>query len=384
VTRQAGGEVSMADQVLDAVRDLLPALARDAADVEVNGTVDAAVLVRLDEAGFFAMLRPARHGGREAEPEEFFRAVRLLSRSCLATGWVASMFGAHEWHLALFDERAQDDVWGAGQRALLASSYTPDGLLTPVRGGYRLSGRWRTSTGIHHASWAFLGTLLLGDDGEPVDFVNVLAPASDFTIEETWDPTGLRGVAADGVVASDVFVPDYRTFGWRERSRQQDPATAAELAPLYRLPYATIHTHAVAVPIIGAAEGAYAALVADRPEAAAAPAVVEAVTDVQASWLQVRGNLARLMDHARSGSTPDTELVIGARRDQVLAAERSCRSISSFLDAAGPAALGRRHPLQRALRDAQVAVTNAANAVEETLSIYGRWAYGLDIADRWW
>jgi 3-hydroxy-9,10-secoandrosta-1,3,5(10)-triene-9,17-dione monooxygenase len=68
----------------------------------------------------------------------------------------------------------------------------------------------------------------------------------------------------------------------------------------------------------------------------------------------------------------------------VLAAERSCRSISSFLDAAGPAALGRRHPLQRALRDAQVAQTNAANAVEETLSIYGRWAYGLDIADRWW
>jgi len=374
----------MTNRVLDEVRQLLPGIARDAADVEVNGTVDVAVLERLDDAGFFGMLRPLARGGLEAEPVEFFQAVRLLARGSMATGWVASLFGAHEWHLSLFDERAQDDVGGSGGRTLLASSYTPDGLLTSARGGYRLSGRWRTSTGIHHASWVFLGTLLLGEDGEPVDFVNALVPASDFTVEESWDPTGLRGVAADSIVVNDVFVPDYRTFGWRERTSQQDPQSAAQLAPLYRMPYATIHTHAVTVPLIGAAEGAYAALVAERPEAAAVPAVARAIADVHAAWLQLSRNLDALMQHARSRSAPETELVIRSRRDQALAAERSVRAISTFLDAAGAEALGRRHPLQRAWRDAQVGITNAANAVEETLAIYGRWAYGLDIGDRWW
>lgn len=63
---------------------------------------------------------------------------------------------------------------------------------------------------------------------------------------------------------------------------------------------------------------------------------------------------------------------------------RSVQAIGTFLDAAGTEAWARHHPLQRAWREAQVALTNAANAVDETLSIYGRWAYGLDIGDRWW
>ncbi|RHW23485.1 acyl-CoA dehydrogenase [Nocardioides immobilis] len=377
-------EVDPHADLLATVRALVPELARDAADVEVNGAVDSSVIDRLDEAGLFRMFRPARYGGAEADPEAFFRAIRLLSRGCFATGWVSSLIGAHEWHLSLFDERAQEDVWAEGKRALITSSYTPDGLLTPTRGGFRLSGRWRTATGVHHADWSFLGALLLDEGGEPVDYVGALVPAADYTVEESWDPTGLRAVAADAVVVSDAFVPEYRTFGWRERTRQQDPESAGHLAPVHRMPYATIHTHAVAMPIVGAAEGAYAALVAERPEADGLPAVSRAVVGIEASWAQLSHNLAVLMDHARANAAPDTELVIRSRRDQVMAAERSLQAIGVFLDAAGTEAWGRRHPLQRAWREAQVARTNAANAVEDTLSIYGRWAYGLDIGDRWW
>ncbi|MEI7056685.1 hypothetical protein WBG06_12780 [Nocardioides sp. CCNWLW239] len=372
------------DRVLDEVREMLPQLSRSAAEVELNGSVDATVLRALDDAGFFGLLRPVSRGGVEADPVELFRGVRLLSRACLATGWVASMFGSHEWHLALFDDRAQDEVRAGGPGTYVASSYTPGGQLVPVPGGYRLSGRWRTSTGIAHASWVLLGSLLLDDDGRPVDFVSALVPAADYTVEQTWDPTGLRGVGADGLAVQDTFVPAYRTFGSTERTRQQDIATAATLRPLYRMPYATVHTHAVAAPLIGAAEGAYDALVADCPEVADVPAVARAQTDVHASWLQMTRNLRTLHEHARTNEPHDNGLVIRARRDQVLAAERSVRAIGVFLDAAGEEALDRRHPLQRVWRDAQVAITNAANAVDETLSIYGRWAYGMDIADRWW
>lgn len=372
------------DVVIAQVRAMLPDLARDAAAVEINGAVDSAVVERLGEIGLLRMLRPRTYGGLEADPVAFFRGVRLLSRSCPATGFVASILGAHEWHLALFDDRAQAEVWGADAGARLASSYTPDGQLTPTAGGYRLTGRWRTSTGIHHASWAVLGALLLDAQGQPVDFVGALVPATDFRIEERWDPTGLRAVAADGVLVEDVFVPSYRTFGARERMLQEDPAWAGKLAPLYRMPYSVIHTHAVAVPVIGAAEGAYEALLADRPEAAASPTVARAATDLHVAWRQLTGHLASLLERAARNEAPDTESVIRARRDQSLAAERAVRAIGSFLDAAGPEAWERRHPLQRAWRDAQVAATNAANGVDQTLSIFGRWAYGLDVGDHWW
>lgn len=370
--------------LLAEVRALVPELTRDAAEVEVTGAVSPSVIDRLEVAGLFRMFRPARWGGAEADPEEFFRAVRLLARGSFATGWVASLYGAREWHLSLFDERAQEEVWGAGTRTLVSSSYTPDGLLTPTRGGHRLSGRWRTATGIHAADWVLLGALLLDDKGEPVDYVGALVPASDYTIEESWDPTGLRAVAADSVVVVDAFVPDHRTFGSTERTRQLDPESTRQLAPVHRMPYATIHTHAVAVPLIGAAEGAYAALVAERPEADGLPNVNRAVVAIEASWAQLTANLRVLMDHALDNAAPDTDLVIRSRRDQVMAAERSTQAIGVFLEAAGTEAWSRHHPLQRAWREAQVALTNAANAVEDTLSIYGRWAYGGDIGDRWW
>ncbi len=100
--------------LLAEVRALVPELTRDAAEVEVTGAVDPSVIDRLEAAGLFRMFRPARWGGAEADPETFFRAIRLLSRGSFATGWVASLYGAREWHLALFDERAQEEVWGAG------------------------------------------------------------------------------------------------------------------------------------------------------------------------------------------------------------------------------------------------------------------------------
>lgn len=370
-------------QVLEEVRALLPDLAAGAGEVEVTGSVGEATIARLAETGVLRMLRSSAHGGLEADPRDFFRAVRLVARASGSTGYLVSMLGAHEWHLSLFDERAHEEVW-EGRPGFIASSYGPGGVLTPVRGGYRLSGRWRTVAGVHHASWALLGCLSQNADGEPEDYIIVLVPAEDYAIEETWDPTGLRGVAADGVVVTDVFVPSHRRFGSEERGRQLAPGATSGLAPLYRMPYATLHTTAVAVPLVGVAEGAYDALVADHPEAASVPGVARALADVQGSWSQTSRNLGALMEHATHATEPDNRLAIVARRDQVMMVDRCQRAVSVFLDAAGLEALGRRHRVQRAWRDAQVGATNAANAVEPTLAIYGRWAYGLDVGDRWW
>lgn len=377
-------EDETAEKLLAEIRAMVPELAREAANVDVQGSVDEAVIDRLDELGMFRTFRPERYGGLEGDPVAFFRAVRLLSRGCMATGWIASLLGAHEWHLALFDERAQEEVWGSGERALMSSCYLPDGTLTPTKDGYRLGGRWRSAAGIHQARWCFVGAVLLDEQGEPVDYVDMLMPEDDYEIEQSWDPTGLRAIAADSVVIGGAVVPEHRIFGSQGRTRLMDPEQLARLAPVHRLPYSTIHTHAVAVPALGAAEGAYAALVADRPEAASLPAVARAAADLHAGWTQLERNLRDLMEHARTTRPHDDALAIRARRDQAMAAERAGRAIDVFLDAAGAEAWGRHHPLQRAWRESRVAQANAANAADDVLGMYGRWASGADISDRWW
>ena len=66
----------------------------------------------MQEAGFFRIMQPARFGGYEMEPEVFFRVQMTLAEGCMSTAWVLGVVAIHNWQLALFDERAQQDVWG--------------------------------------------------------------------------------------------------------------------------------------------------------------------------------------------------------------------------------------------------------------------------------
>ena len=133
------------DGVLDAVRDLLPAFRERAQATEDARRVPVENVQGLQEAGFFRLLQPRRYEGIEASPAEFYRAVRLVSSACGSTGWVSSVLGVHPWQLAIYDDRAQQEVWGDNPSTLVSSSYAPMGRATAVKGGFSFSGRWSFS-----------------------------------------------------------------------------------------------------------------------------------------------------------------------------------------------------------------------------------------------
>jgi hypothetical protein len=68
--------------------------------------------------------------------------------------------------LALFDVRAQEDVWSSDNWVLISSSYQPVGKVERVEGGFRLSGRWGFSSGCEHCGWVFLGSIVPPAPGE--------------------------------------------------------------------------------------------------------------------------------------------------------------------------------------------------------------------------
>lgn len=149
----------MGNEVLESVRALLPAIAERARNTDESRQVPEKTIRELVDAGVFRMLQPRRYGGLEGDPVDFYEVVRAISAVCCSTGWVASVLGVHPWQLGLFDRQAQDEVWGEDQDTLVSSAYAPVGRLTPVEGGYRLSGRWSFSSGCGHAAWALLGAL---------------------------------------------------------------------------------------------------------------------------------------------------------------------------------------------------------------------------------
>ncbi|HXL60431.1 MAG TPA: acyl-CoA dehydrogenase family protein, partial [Mycobacterium sp.] len=149
--------------VLAGIDDLLPLIAKRAQATEDLRRLPDDTVAELDEVGFFKLLQPEQWGGLQCDPTLFYEAVRRIATACGSTGWVSSIIGVHNWHLALFDQQAQEEVWGEDPAVRVSSSYAPMGAGAVVDGGYLVSGSWNWSSGCDHATWAFLGGPVIKD-----------------------------------------------------------------------------------------------------------------------------------------------------------------------------------------------------------------------------
>jgi len=341
------------------------------------------------------MLQHVRYGGFESHALEFYEAVKLIASACGSTGWVASVLGVHPWHVGLFDDRAQQEVFGEDQDTRISSSYAPTGRATAVEGGFRFSGKWSFSSGCDHATWVLLGGLVMNDEGKPIDFRTFLLPIADYTINDVWDTVGLRGTGSNDIVVEDVFVPEYRALSMSNTARCKCPGQEVNPGPLFRMPYGTIHPYAVTAPIIGMATGAYALHVGatrERVRAAylgeksvddpfAQVRIATAAADVDVAWWTLEKDINDEWAHAVAGTKIPIDLRLRARRDQVLGSGRALAAIDLLFESAGGKAINAGLPLPRFWRDAHAARVHAGNDPERVLVLYGKNELGIQVRD---
>ena len=96
-----------------AIDAIVPRLEERAALTCSERRVPDETIAELRAAGFLRLLQPLRHGGLEADPREFFRAQARLAEGCMSSAWVGGIIAVHAFQLALFDERAQQEVWSS-------------------------------------------------------------------------------------------------------------------------------------------------------------------------------------------------------------------------------------------------------------------------------
>lgn len=383
-----------AKSVLTGIDELLPKLRERAQETEDLRRIPEATISDLDEVGFFKLLQPEQWGGLQSDPTVFYEAVRRLASACGSTGWVAGILGVHNWHLAHFDQQAQEDVWSADPAIRISSSYAPMGAGVVTDGGYLVSGSWHWSSGCDHASWTFVGGPVI-KDGRPVDFGSFLVPLGDYRIEDDWHVVGLKGTGSNTLVMKDVFVPRHRFTSFKAMSDLASPGLQTNTAPVYKMPWGTIHPTTISTPIVGMAYGAYAAHVehqGKRVRAAyagekakddpfAKVRIAEAASDIDAAWGQLSGNLATEYALLLDGEDIPLELRAKARRDQVRATQRAIAAIDRLFESAGATALGIDTPLQRFWRDAHAGRVHAANDAERAYVMFGNQEFGLPLGD---
>lgn len=382
----------MSERVIAAVRDLLPVLRERAQEAEDARCVPEESIKALQETGFFKLLQPKIYGGFETDPVSFYTAVKEIASACGSTGWVASILGVHPWHVALFDGKAQEEVWGEDAEVRISSSYAPMGKAEVVEGGYRLTGRWSFSSGCDHCTWVLLGGPAFAD-GKPVDFCTYLLPIADYSIVDVWDTVGLRGTGSNDIVVEDVFVPQHRALSFIATSKCKTPGQEVNPGPLYRLPYGSVHPSTITAPIIGMAQGAYDAhLEHQRKRVRAAymgeqskedpfakVRIAEAASEIDAAWLQLTRNIDELYQLASRGEKLPVSTRLRVRRDQVRGTERAIFAIDRLFENSGGRAIQRGTPIQRFWRDAHAGRVHAANDAERAYLMFGTGAFGQPV-----
>ena len=337
-----------ADELLDKARALQPVLRERAAECKAQRRIPDATIRDFQDAGFFKILQAEHYGGYAMDPQVFYMVGHELARACPSSAWVLGVVAVHNWQLALFDPRAAEDVWQDDPTVLISSSYAPVGKVTPVDGGYKLSGRWSFSSGSEHCQWVFLGAVVPTPD-EPFNMLNYrtfLLPIEDYEIVDNWDVIGLQGTGSHDVVVDAAFVPEHRTLKSIDGFHCDNPGNTVNTAPLFRMPFMQVFVRAVCTASLGACEGALehyievartrvAGPVPMRDDPGARQLAAEVKSELEQMKLVMVRNFDRMMECTRAGESIPVQDRVRYRYDSAVVADRCLVLSGRMLKAAG-------------------------------------------------
>ena len=163
-----------------------------------------------------------------------------------------------------WSEQAQVELFGDGH-FIAPHRAPPLGILTPVEGGYRLSGQWDYCSGIPYATH-FIGGALIRRPGEAPVHGHAVVPRGSYTILDDWGGDKVLGMRASGsnsVRVEDVFVPEHHVgylapglAATPESMANGTPGTRLHGNPMYLGRLAGPFHVTLVMPVVGAARAA--------------------------------------------------------------------------------------------------------------------------------
>jgi 3-hydroxy-9,10-secoandrosta-1,3,5(10)-triene-9,17-dione monooxygenase len=325
---------------------LIPMIQAQAADGERAGHVSKEIVDECVRLGLHQATQPKRWGGYEQSLTVTAQILIALARGDHSVAWCIGIYSGHNHHLSMFDERAQQDVWGENPKAIIASPYNPLGTATSCDGGFKLTGKWKYSSGCDYADWYMLGAFV---DGNPSDFRTFLVPGSEVEIVDDWEVFGLKGTGSKTVVTKDAHIPEYRTVPFGPGTEDYDfPGFKVNDGPAYRIPYMIVFNRAVTACTIGGFEAMIDAVVAylkskisvitmksvaDHPDTQLALGEAKATLD-ELKILALH-DLAKLEELAAAGKIPTEDELNSFRYRAQVVGERCVNSAKQLFELSG-------------------------------------------------
>jgi len=313
-----------------------------------------------------------------------------LGSACTSHAWVTTFCMEHNWLLSLFAQEAQDDLFGSRPYIIAPGTLAPNGVATPVDGGYRVSGRWQWGTGVMHADWALIGafTPVSGRD-DPVLAMHIV-PIEDVEILDTWYVDGMVGTGSNDIAVNDVFVPTHRHVDLSTVRDGMSPGAQWHDSAVYKMPMLPVLGLTAAAPLVGAAQSAvdlfeqrmqgrnvYGTTTKQGERALAQSRLAHARVEVQSLTNQLMF-LARQVEGWGESGEPCPDLERARMRVDLGHLVRRARNVArDVVEACGASVHYADNPLQRILRDLNTASCHTVFDLDVSTENYGRMLVGL-------
>jgi len=361
----SSGAINRVDPIVSATK-LTPLIRAHADESERGRQLAPPVVEGLRAARLLTMGLPASLGGTETPILEALRAIEQISYADGATGWnVMIAFDNGMWAGYLHGPRPRELIASIAE-PILASSISPPGRLTRTADGYRLSGRWRFGSGCQQAT-AFIGGAVLYHNGAAVVGPNgitamyqIVMPARDVTILDTWRVTGMRGTGSHDFMVENRLVPE----GIVEPLQLGTPRESGPLYAFGLIPTFSVVKAAVAIGIARhAIEGlkdlalsktpaGQTSLLRERPAVQADLARAEAC--VRSARAYLHETVGEIWQSVVEGNPPSTEQRAWLRLAAVDGVQRAIQAVDLMYNAAAGSAIFESSPLERCFRDVHV------------------------------
>jgi alkylation response protein AidB-like acyl-CoA dehydrogenase len=206
------------DAILAAAAALRPVIRGYQEEIERERRIPPALMEQLRAAGLYRMLVPGELGGAQLDPVAYFHAIELAAEGDGSVGWnIATSSTSALVALSLPDAGVREIFADGPDVSLSGTLGGAGGHGIAVDGGYVVTGRWSFGSGCQASAW-MAGVFEIFDGPEPrrrPDGTAVRArgvfKATECTIMDTWDVTGLRGTGSHDWAVHEVFVPSERT-----------------------------------------------------------------------------------------------------------------------------------------------------------------------------
>jgi 3-hydroxy-9,10-secoandrosta-1,3,5(10)-triene-9,17-dione monooxygenase len=380
------------DEALARARAMVPALRERAASAEDMRSLLPDTKADLHATGLLRMTQPKRWGGMELDWLSMFELPAELGRGCASTAWNVANLAIHHWMLAMYDERAQEEVWKENPDAEIASGIAyPQGSGKRVDGGFVISGYWNFSSSVDGAQWNMLA-VTVRDGDKVVDHRMCLVPRKDFEVIDDWHVLGMRSTGSKSVKVKDLFVPEHRALCmYLARGTTEFPGAKGNPHPHYAIPLSGLGSHCIAGAAVGNAQGALeltTEAVRDRSTNYTAARMREfqavqlrvaaAGARVDLARLSVKNDILEAQAVAEAGRAPTLEEKLRWKRNVAYAVQLCTEAVDNLHAMAGARGIYDHYPMQRLFRDAHALMGHIGFSWDAQAGPWGLVALGGD------